>query len=158
MKFPAGQYLIGDLQTVLPSYYWRDLVSNSDGIGNACSLASCEGDVYFLYGQTAYGSGNYLVENGHEESEISTCGIIGIVSLTNEIKQMVDGHEGMNEFIIVEFEKPSLVYCSEGFFKFGKVSITTDDPGMADDDQVSELDGDKLNFDYDDSYDDDSDW
>lgn len=158
MKFPAGRYVIGDLQSVLPPYYWRDLVSNSDGCGNACALSSCEGDVHFMYGTTAYGSGNYLVENGAEEAEITSSGIIGIVTLTPEIEEMLIGHEDMNEFMLIEFDKPSLVYCSEGFFKFGKVSITTDDPGMADEVQVAELDGDELNFECDDSYDGDSDW
>lgn len=115
--FSKGKYYIGDPCYVISNKNWDKLIEETNHFAN--EEFKFKGKTCFAAG-TAFGDGTYYDEEGREYCVDS--GLIGVIPF--EILDInTEGRGGQ----IVEFEEDFLASVENGTFRFGNITIVTDD-------------------------------
>ena len=119
--FPAGEYYIGDFCYLLDSEDYDDIVCSFQYDNEPYQYKKFN----FLFGNTAYGDGQYSDNQGNSCYSVDS-GTIGIINLpTKKLQQTAKELMKDNNANIVKFDAPFEVYCRKGVFTFGSIIINT---------------------------------
>lgn len=136
MKFPAGQYYIGDLCYVFRDEWGEVCGLIIDAEHNDCREGQfcLEAGVRFAIFNTAYGDGIYRDQHGRQYAVDAGC--IGCVSVADLEKL---GHKPDRELGQVhEFTSSFETYATEGVIHIGDVVIDTSGDAFEEDEEEEE--------------------